>query len=83
MPSNKKSLLSLFESSEDRFTALGPPPESEVLGVLAKTSDGRNILRQNEVYTEHSDGEVNTWKLVEPKDKSGFQFVRTVTTNTD
>ena len=71
----QQRLMSLFESSDDRYTALGPRPDKEVLGVLAKTSDGRNILRQNDSYTEHSADEVSRWTLFSPGDRSGFHYV--------
>lgn len=81
MSGKRTSLMAIFESSDDRYTALGPLPDKEVLGVLARTPDGRNILRQNDSYTEHSSDEVSTWTLVSPGDRSGYQYMRTVNIN--
>ena len=77
MTRKRESLVSVFESSDDRYTALGAPPQKEVLGVLAKTDDGRNILRQNDSYTERSAEEVSKWTLVSPRDRSGFHYMNT------
>lgn len=77
MAKKRESLASVFESSDDRYTALGAPPQSEVLGVLAKTGDGRNILRQNDSFTERSAEEVSQWTLVSPRDRSGFHYMST------
>lgn len=77
MTAKSENLMSIFESSDDRYTALGPLPDKEVLGVLARTPDGRNILRQNDSYTEHSEEEVSKWTLVVPGDRSGYQYMRT------
>ena len=74
---SKPSLVSVFESSDDRYTVLGPPPQKEVLGVLAKTFDGRSILRQNDSYTVRSAEEVSEWTLICPWDQSGFHYNRT------
>ncbi len=72
---SKHCLVSVFESSDDRYTALGPPPQKEVLGVLAKTLDGRNILRQNDSYTDRSAEEVSKWTLILARDQSGFHYI--------
>ena len=77
MNSKKECLMSVFDSSDDRYTALGPPPCKEVLGVLARTCDGRHILRQNDSYTERSPEEVSKWTLITPTDPSGFHYMST------